>query len=51
MYIIMCITKYDSTLYIGMVHKVLAHYVCTFEILDLHFHFSDNPLSTPQDDS
>ena len=27
-----------STLYIGM-DKVLAHYVCTFENADLHFHF------------
>ena len=32
------ITKYGSTLYIGM-DEVLAHYACTFEILDLHFHF------------
>ena len=32
------ITKYDSTLYIGM-DEVLAHYACTFEILDLHFYF------------
>ena len=32
------ITKYGSTLYIGM-DEVLAHYTCTFEILDLHFHF------------
>ena len=31
-------TKYGSTLYIGM-DEVLAHYACTFEILDLHFHF------------
>ena len=33
-----CITKYGSTLYIGM-DEVLAHYACTFEYLDLHFHF------------
>ena len=32
------ITKYSSTLYIGM-DEVLAHYACTFEISDLHFHF------------
>ena len=32
------ITKYSSTLYIGM-DEVLAHYACTFEILDLHFYF------------
>ena len=32
------ITKYGSTLYIGM-DKVLAHYACTFENSDLHFHF------------
>ena len=32
-----CITKYGSTLYIGM-DEVLAHYVCTFENSDLHFH-------------
>ena len=32
------ITKYDSTLYIGM-DEVLAHYACTFENSDLHFHF------------
>ena len=25
----LCITKYDSTLYIGM-DEVLAHYACTF---------------------
>ena len=33
-----CITKYGSTLYIGM-DEVLAHYACIFEILDLHFYF------------
>ena len=33
-----CITKYGSTLYIGM-DEVLAHYACTFEISDLHFYF------------
>ena len=32
------ITKYSSTLYIGM-DEVLAHYACTFESSDLHFHF------------
>ena len=32
------ITKYSSTLYIGM-DEVLAHYACTFENSDLHFHF------------
>ena len=32
------ITKYDSTLYIGM-DEVLAYYACTFEDSDLHFHF------------
>ena len=32
------ITKYSSTLYIGM-DEVLAHYVCTFENSDLHFYF------------
>ena len=32
------ITKYGSTLYIGM-DEVLAHYACTFEISDLHFYF------------
>ena len=32
------ITKYGSTLYIGM-GEVLANYACTFEISDLHFHF------------
>ena len=32
------ITKYGSTLYIGM-DEVLAHYACTFEDSDLHFHF------------
>ena len=32
------ITKYGSTLYIGM-DKVLAHYACTFENSNLHFHF------------
>ena len=31
-------TKYGSTLYIGM-DEVLAHYACTFENSDLHFHF------------
>ena len=31
------ITKYGSTLYIGM-DEVLAHYACTFKILDVHFH-------------
>ena len=41
------ITKYHSTLYIGM-DEVLAHYACTFENSDLHFHFQ---LLTPQDDS
>ena len=33
------ITKYDSTLYIGM-DEVLAHYACTFENSNLHFHFT-----------
>ena len=33
-----CIIKYGSTLYIGM-DEVLAHYACTFESSDLHFHF------------
>ena len=32
------ITKYSSTLYIGM-DEVFAHYACTFENSDLHFHF------------
>ena len=32
------ITKYSSTLYIGM-DKVLALYACTFENSDLHFYF------------
>ena len=32
------ITKYGSTLYVGM-NEVLAHYACTFENFDLHFHF------------
>ena len=32
------ITKYGSTLYIGM-DEVLAHYACTFENSNLHFHF------------
>ena len=32
------ITKYGSTLYIGM-NEVLAHHACTFENSDLHFHF------------
>ena len=32
------ITKYSSTLYIGM-DEVLAHYACTFENSNLHFHF------------
>ena len=32
------ITKYGSTLYIGM-DEVLANYACTFENSDLHFHF------------
>ena len=32
------ITKYGSTLYIEM-DEVLAHYACTFENSDLHFHF------------
>ena len=32
------ITKYSSTLYIGM-DEVLAHYACTFETSDLHFNF------------
>ena len=36
--IIRGITKYGSTLYIGM-DEVLAHYACTFEISDLHFYF------------
>ena len=35
---ILYITKYSSTLYIGM-DEVLAHYACTFENSDLHFHF------------
>ena len=35
---VLCITKYGSTLYIGM-DEVLAHYACTFEISELHFHF------------
>ena len=34
----MCITKYGSTLYIGM-DEVLAHYACTFENSNMHFHF------------
>ena len=38
MYVCMYITKYSSTLYIGM-DKVLAHYACTFKNSDLHFHF------------
>ena len=33
-----CITKYGSTLYVGM-DEVWAHYACTFENSDLHFHF------------
>ena len=32
------ITKYGSTLYIGM-DEVLAHYACIFENSNLHFHF------------
>ena len=32
------ITKYGSTLYIGM-DEVLAHFACTFENSNLHFHF------------
>ena len=36
--VVFIITKYGSTLYIGM-DEVLAHYACTFEISDLHFHF------------
>ena len=32
------ITKYSSTLYIGM-DEVLAHHACIFENSDLHFHF------------
>ena len=32
------ITIYGSTLYIGM-DEVLAHYACTFENSNLHFHF------------
>ena len=32
------ITKYGSTLYIGM-DEVLANYACTFESSDLHFQF------------
>ena len=31
------ITKYGSTLYIGM-DEVLAHHACTFENSELHFH-------------
>ena len=34
-----CITKYGSALYnIGM-DEVMAHYACTFENSNLHFHF------------
>ena len=36
--VIHIITKYGSTLYIGM-DEVLAHYVCTLEKSNLHFHF------------
>ena len=43
----MGITKYGSTLYIGM-DEVLAHYACTFETSDLHFHFQ---FLTSHDDS
>ena len=32
------ITKYSSTLYIGM-DGVLVHYACTFENSNLHFYF------------
>ena len=35
---ITCITKYGSTLYIGM-NEVLGHCACTFKNSDLHFHF------------
>ena len=35
--VLMYITKYGSTLYIGM-DEVWAHYACTFENSDLHFH-------------
>ena len=31
-------STHGSTLYIGM-DEILAHYACTFEISDLHFHF------------
>ena len=33
------ITKYGSTLYNIRMDKVLAHYACTFENSNLHFHF------------
>ena len=36
--VVVNITKYGSTLYIGM-DEVLAHYACTFENSNLHFHF------------
>ena len=36
--ILSAITKYGSNLYIGM-DEVLAHYACTFENSNLHFHF------------
>ena len=32
------VTKYGSTLYIGM-DEVLAHHACTFENSDLQFYF------------
>ena len=44
------ITKYGSTLYKGM-DEILAHYACTFKNSAFHFHFSDNPLLTPLEDS
>ena len=36
--VMLAITKYGSTLYIGM-DEVLAHYACTFKNSNLHFHF------------
>ena len=44
------ITKYGSTLYIGM-DEVLAHLPVHSKILICTFTFSNNPLLTPQGDS
>ena len=44
------ITKYSSTLYIGM-DEVFQHHAHTFEKSDLNFHFNVNSLLLPQNGS